>query len=293
MSEAKHGLPLVAATGTTGMVGRRAKELFPELGWEPLTLDITDQAAVEAAVTATPAAVIINLAAYTDVSGARQQSRDKDGPCYRINVLGARNVARACAKSGKHFVQVSTDYVFEGDREGPYLETDDGDARTDWYGVTKRDAENLIKQSDGGWAIVRLSFPYQRHSERKTDLVRRIAEQLHTGTITPMFHDQVITPTFTDDAAGILAEVARTRANGVFHAVGPEWLSPHEVGVRVAQTLGLDATAVPSSSLQDYIDQGGRPFPKALRMSHTATRSALNQPVHTLNDSLLLPGWNF
>ncbi|KFF58556.1 hypothetical protein JF66_17765, partial [Cryobacterium sp. MLB-32] len=171
--------------------------------------------------------------------------------------------------------------------------TDDGDARTDWYGVTKRDAEDLIKHADVGWAIVRVSFPYQRHSERKTDLVRRIAEQLRTGTITPMFRDQVITPTFTDDAVGILAEVARTGANGVFHAVGPEWLSPHDVGVRVAQSLGLDATAVPSSSLQDYIAQGGRPFPKSLRMSRAATGSALNQPVHSLNDALLLPSWNF
>jgi len=292
MIEAPYELPLVAATGTTGMVGRRAKELFPELGWDPLAVDITDQAAVDTAVAATPAAVIINLAAYTDVSGARQQNGDEDGSCYRINVHGAGNVARACARAGKHFVQVSTDYVFEGDRQGPYLETDDGDARTDWYGVTKRDAEDLIKETDSGWAIVRLSFPYQRHSDRKPDLVRRIAEQLRTGTITPMFHDQVITPTFTDDAVGLLAEVARTGANGVFHAVGPEWLSPHEVGVRVAQSLGLDATAVPSGSLQDYIDQGGRPFPKSLRMSRATTGPTFSQPVQSLNDALLLPGWN-
>lgn len=91
-------------------------------------------------------------------------------------------------------MQVSTDYVFEGVRERPYLETsDDDDERTDWYGVTKRNAEDLIKQSDSGWAIVRTSFPCQRHSERKLDLVRRIAEQLRTGTITPMFHNQVVT----------------------------------------------------------------------------------------------------
>lgn len=63
MTEAQHELPLVAATGTTGMVGRRARELFPELGWEPLAVDVTDQTAVEAAVAATPAAVIFNLAA--------------------------------------------------------------------------------------------------------------------------------------------------------------------------------------------------------------------------------------
>jgi len=136
MIEASYGPPLVAATGTTGMVGQRAKELFPELGWESLAVDITDQAAVDTAIAATPATVIINLAAYTNVAGARQQSGDKDGSCYRINVHGAGNIARACASAGKHFVHVSTDYVFQGDRHGPYLETDDGDARTDWYGAS-------------------------------------------------------------------------------------------------------------------------------------------------------------
>jgi dTDP-4-dehydrorhamnose reductase len=218
--------PLIAATGTTGMIGRRAQELLPDLRWEPLAADITDRAAVDAAVARTSAPVIINLAGYTDVSGAWQQSGDTDGACYRINVEGARNVASACASAGKRFVHVSTDYVFEGDREDPYLETDEGDARTDWYGVSKRLAEDRVKQSVGDWTIVRVSFPYQRHSDRKADFVRRIGAQLRTGTVSPMFSDQVITPTFGDDVVGILAHVARTRASGVFHAVGPEWLTP-------------------------------------------------------------------
>ncbi|GAA3869171.1 dTDP-4-dehydrorhamnose reductase [Leifsonia kafniensis] len=293
MHDATLEWPLVAATGMTGMIGRRAKELFPELGWDSLGVDITDQSAVDAAVASTRASVIINLAAYTDVSGARQQHDDIDAPCFRINVDGARNLAAACARSGKHFVQVSTDYVFEGDRAGPYLESDDGDARSDWYGVTKSLAEGLIKQSDGGWAIARLSFPYQQHSQRKTDIVRRIGAQLKTGSISAMFSDQIITPTFSDDAVGTLAHIARTRAQGVFHAVGPEWLSPHQVATRVAESLGLDAATVPSGSLKSYVNAGGRPFPQTLRMSSEATKSLLNQPTHTLSEALRLPGWVF
>ncbi len=293
MADTTAEAPLIAATGTTGMIGRRAQELFPDLGWEPLAADITDKVAVDAAVANTSAPVIINLAGFTDVSSAWQQSGDTDGACYRINVEGARNVASACTRAGKHVVHVSTDYVFEGDREDPYLETDEGDARTDWYGVSKRLAEDRVKQAGGDWTIVRLSFPYQRHSARKADLVRRIGAQLRSGTVSPMFSDQVITPTFGDDVAGILAHVARTRAGGVFHAVGPEWLTPHQVAVRVAESLGLDASAVPSSSLRESVDKGGRPFPKTLRMSNAATVSALHQPVHTLGDALLLPGWTF
>jgi len=95
MIEASDGLPLVAATGTTGMVGRRAKELFPELGWDPLAVDITDQAAVDTATAATPATVIINLPAYTDVSGVRQHNGDKNGAWNRMNAHGAGNIARA------------------------------------------------------------------------------------------------------------------------------------------------------------------------------------------------------
>ena len=293
MQDTENGWPMVAATGLTGMIGRRAKELFPELGWQPLAVDITDRAAVEAAVAKTNAPVIINLAAFTDVSGARQQIGDVDGPCYRINVDGVRNLAAACAAAGKHFVQMSTDYVFEGDRMGPYLETDDGDARTDWYGVTKSLAEGVVKQSDGGWAIARLSFPYQRHSDRKSDLVRRIGEQLRAGALPPMFSDQIITPTFGDDAVGILAHLARTQSHGVFHAVGPEWISPHQVATRVAECFGFDASAILLSSLRAYADAGGRPFPQQLQMSSTATRSALNRSTRTLDEALCLPGWAF
>lgn len=293
MHDAPSASPLIAATGMTGMIGRRAKERFPELGWEPLGVDITDRAAVDAAVLKTSAPVVVNLAAYTDVSGARQHSGDVDGPCYQINVVGVRNLAAACAAAGKHFVQISTDYVFEGDRSAPYFEQDDGDAHTDWYGVTKSRAESVVKESDGGWAIARLSFPYQRHSDRKTDLVRRIGEQLRAGTLPPMFSDQVITPTFSDDAVDILAHIARTRALGVFHAVGPEWLSPHHVATRVAERLGFDPALVQSSSLQAYTDGGGRAFPRTLQLSNSATISALGQKVHSLDEALQLPGWTF
>ena len=293
MHDVRSESPLIAATGMTGMIGRRAKELFPELGWEPLGVDITDRAAVDAAVAQTSAPVVMNLAAYTDVSGARQQHGDVDGPCYQINVVGVRNLAAACATAGKHFVHISTVYVFEGDRSSPYVETDAGDAHTDWYGVSKRLAEDVVTESDGGWAIARLSFPYQRHSDRKTDLVRRIGEQLRSGTMPAMFDDQIITPTFSDDALGILTRIANTRARGVFHAVGPEWLTPHDIATRVAERLGFDAALVPSSSLQAYMDGGGRAFPQTLRLSNSATISALGQPVHTLDEALQLPGWTF
>jgi dTDP-4-dehydrorhamnose reductase len=273
------------------MIGRRAQELYPSLGWAPLSVDVTNAAAVDAAVANTDATVVVNLAAYTDVSGARQQYGDIDGPCYRINADGARNVARACAKAGKHFVQISTDYVFEGDRDDPYLEIDDGDARTDWYGTSKRLAEENIKESDARWAILRLSFPYQRQSARKTDLVRRIGRQLRAGAISPMFTDQIITPSFSDDAVAILACVARTSARGTFHAVGPEWFSPYEIAVHVAVYLGFDVSSVPSSSLREYIDKGGRPFPWTLRMSNQVTLATLHQSVLPLFETLRLPGW--
>ena len=108
-----------------------------------------------------------------------------------------------------------------------------------------------------------------------------------------MLDQDVITPTFADDVMRVLAHIARPRTEGVFHAVGPEWLTPHQVAISVAQSLGLDASAIPSSSLREYVEKGGRPFPKTLRMSSAATLSALQQPVHTLGDALLLQGWTF
>lgn len=281
----------IAATGLTGMLGLRLQELFPDIGWEQLAVDITDAGAVAAAVAATDADVVINLAAYTDMSSAWSQRGDRTGRCYRVNVDGTRNLAAACAAAGKHLLHVSTDYVFEGHRGRVYLETDEGDAHSDWYGLTKRAAEDCVRSGGGRWSIVRVSFPYQQRSTRKEDFVRRIARLLPTGGLTPMFTDQVITPTFTDDACTILTAVASRATEGVLHAVGPEWLTPYQVAVSVAERLGLGADQVPVGSLASYLKRGGRAFPRALKMSNVHTLSSFGAQVHTMSQALSANGW--
>lgn len=283
----------IAATGFSGMVGGRARELGHERPWEALAVDITNSSAVEAAVEATSASTIVNFAAYTDTAGAWKQRGDEDGPCFRVNVDGARNLARACAQTGKHLVQISTDYVFEGEREQPYVESDEGDAHTDWYGFTKRVAEDYVKESGAKWSIARLSFPFLRQSVRKTDIVRRIGAQLQSGAIPPMFDDQTVTPSFTDDAVHMITNIAAFSLPGVFHVVGPEWLSPYKIAVSVADRLGLSRSIVTRGSLADFNARDGRKFPMTLKIGGEATRRVLGTPARTLNEALLLPGWSF
>lgn len=276
----------IAATGLTGMLGLRLQKVLSQPGWGRLAVDITDSAGVASAVSESDADVIVGLAAYTDVSAAWQQRGDVTGPCFRINVEGTKNLAQACVDAGKHFVHVSTDYVFEGDRDNPYTETDEPDAETDWYGVTKRTAEEHVRASDGSWSIVRVSFPYQPHSDGREDFVRRIMRLLRTGALNPLFNDQVITPTFVDDACAVLDAVATTRGRGVFHAVGPEWLTPYQIGNKIAERLGISADEVPSGSLRSYVELGGRAFPVSLKMSNTATMSILGTSVHMMSQAL-------
>ena len=81
------------------------------------------------------------------------------------------------------------------------------------------------------------------------------------GALNPLFNDQVITPTFVDDACVVLDAVATTRTQGVLHALGPEWLTPYQIGIEIAEQLGISADQVPSGSLRSYVEQGGRAFP--------------------------------
>src|SRR3989338_11594765 len=106
-------------TGLTGLVASRFQELYSQdFDFTNIDLatgiDITDQAAVSQVMAQSAATACIHFAAFTNVDAAQAQNRDKSGPGYRVNVLGTKNIAQACAKNNKYLVHISTNFVFDG-----------------------------------------------------------------------------------------------------------------------------------------------------------------------------------
>jgi dTDP-4-dehydrorhamnose reductase len=147
-------------TGATGRLGRELRVLLPDaLTPTRAKLDVTDADSVRSALEGCRPAVVVHAAAYTDVAGAERERET----CWRVNVLGTRHVAEACAALGGVLVHVSTDYVFWGDADtdraarGGYREDDPTGPVRNYYALTKLAAEGEARRALRH-LIVRTSF---------------------------------------------------------------------------------------------------------------------------------------
>ncbi|WP_336053831.1 SDR family oxidoreductase [Streptomyces sp. CA2R101] len=273
----------VAATGLTGLVGSRVAQLVP--GWHALRCDVQDAEAVRRAVAQSPGAVVVHFAAFTDTNAAWAQRGDRDGACYRVNVLGSRHVAAACRDAGKYLVHVSTDYVFDGTKEALYTE-DDAPRPLDWYGWTKYWAEQEVGQSGAAHLIARISFPYRAGYGRRQDVVRKILASLRAGRELRMFTDTLITPTFTDQLARAFDRITAERPRGVLHLAGAQALSPYELARATARTFGLDQSLITPATLASYASPDARPYARHLNVSSARAQEVLGGPFRSVTSSL-------
>ncbi|MGH9916794.1 MAG: SDR family oxidoreductase, partial [Pyrinomonadaceae bacterium] len=133
----------ILVTGTNGMVGSALTRLCHKMGDQITTfthasLDISDDEAVNAAIKTVRPQAVINCAAWTDVD-ACESDRTR---AYGANATGPRNLARACRRHGAALVTISTDYVFDGTKEGFYTQRDDPNPQS-VYAVSKLEGERL------------------------------------------------------------------------------------------------------------------------------------------------------
>jgi dTDP-4-dehydrorhamnose reductase len=202
--------------------------------------------------------------------------------CYRVNVLGTRNVARACAQRGLHLITVSTDYVFRGDSDEPYRETDEADP-IDWYGETKCLAEAETREVPS-WTIVRLAFPYGP-APGNGGLLGKMLRVYDEGGTLNLFRDQFITPSYLRDIAqGLCLICAKPPKGEVFHLAGSTWTTPYDFGRTLADIFGLDTGRFVATSLNDFAGSDHRPRHRSLRLDTTkwiefALRSGVPAPL--------------
>ena len=208
---------MAKATVVTGAGGQLGIELARRLD-EPTTvtltrsqLDVTNAPLVERTLHEICPRLVIHTAAATNVDGCE---RDR-AAAYRTNAVGTWNVARATARAGAHMVYVSTNYVFDGGKLGPYLEYDDA-APLSAYGWTKLHGERAARQVLERLNVVRTSWLYSRWGRNF------LSRLLHVDSADgPLRYvgDQVANPTNAGDLAGAILDLTETEAFGVHHLV--------------------------------------------------------------------------
>ena len=196
--------------GAGGMTGSEVSERASPFGWKvrPLTradLDITDAAAVDAAVQEFRPFIVINCAAYTAVDKAESEPE----LATSVNANGARNVARSANHAGAPIIHVSTDYIFDGKAWKPYG-VDAPPSPLSVYGKTKLAGEIAVREENPSHVIVRTSWVF---SHRGSNFVRTMLRLGATKDEVRVVNDQTGRPT----SAAELAEALLTVADAVFH----------------------------------------------------------------------------
>tara|TARA_R110000850_G_scaffold276811_2_gene420334 strand:- start:802 stop:1689 length:888 start_codon:yes stop_codon:yes gene_type:complete len=215
---------------------------------------------------------VVHMAAFTDVSSAYEQSDDEKGICYQLNVVGANNVIKISEEFGSHLIHLSTDFVFNGMTKTPFKE-ESAPAPIEWYGETKRLAEEAVVNSNGFWTVARIAFPYLKDQGARPDLVTRIIGKLKAGEKLYLFGDQLITPTFGDDIVDAISRfIESSPEREVFHVVGPEAMSPYDLGHRLAKLLKAPTENLVETSLVKYLEKDPRPRQRYLAMDSNKYR---------------------
>jgi len=278
----------IIGTGLSGLVGSRVVELNPDYHFTDLSLDtgvdILKPETIEPFFQKFTGNCVIHFAAFTDTNAAWDQKEDKSGLCYRLNVIGTQNIVNLCQKYGKHLIYISTDFVFDGQKQGSYVETDIPHP-LDWYGQTKYEAEKIAACANA--SVVRISFPYRQNFPVKTDIVRKTISKLSANQTVTMFTDQITTPTFIDDIAQGLAKVIEKKPVGIYHLVGSSSQSPYDMTKLIADTFGFDINLVQPSSLADFLKTpNARPYAPNLSLSNQKFVSEFGFRPRTLTEGL-------
>ncbi len=250
----------------TGAGGMLAADLVPELtaaGHEVVALarsdlDITDAAAVHAAIGAAAPEVVVNTAAYTRVDDAESH----EDAAFAVNAVGAGNVAAACAAAASRpvLLQLSTDYVFAGDARAPYAEDAPAAPRTA-YGRTKLAGEQRVRAAlpERGY-VVRTAWLYGAHGPNFVAAMLQLERERETVDVVADQHGQ---PTSTLDLARRLRELGERARDGIappgtYHATNAGTATWFDLAQEVFHLTGADPNRVRPTTT----DRFPRPAPR-------------------------------
>ncbi|MGE5041837.1 MAG: SDR family oxidoreductase [Candidatus Levyibacteriota bacterium] len=257
----------ILATGMTGLVGTRIKEILPDLGFISLSrhnnVDITDYKAVEEYMVEFPDEYVLHMAAYADVDGCEKDKiNGENGEVWRVNVSATKEIARLCSKYRKTLIYISTDFVFDGKKsEGEGYIEEDTPNPVNWYGETKYRGEEAVRNSGVMHAILRIAYPYGKSSAQKKDFVRLIAQRLKNGQEVRGVTDHIFVPTYIDDIAGGIHKVIVEHLTGTYHVVGDTPLTPYLAAKKIAQMVGVDTSVIGQVVRAEYFaGKAERPF---------------------------------
>ncbi|MBI3442013.1 MAG: dTDP-4-dehydrorhamnose reductase [Proteobacteria bacterium] len=181
--------------------------------------------------------VVVHAAAMTDVDACEL----KPDQAFLVNEQGTRHVAQAARRAGALMVYISTDYVFDGNKESPYLETDPVKP-INVYGQSKLAGERATREAADRWLIVRTSWVY---GKGRKNFVTNVLEWAKTQPVLRLVKDKVGSPTYAKDLALAIKHLAQISATGIYHVSGEGACTWVEYGQEILKIAGIEKEIVP------------------------------------------------
>ncbi|MDD3158343.1 dTDP-4-dehydrorhamnose reductase [Anaeromusa sp.] len=250
----------ILVTGGNGQLGRAFQQMQAQTEHEIIArdvdcLDITNQAQVFAIMEKLRPDAVVHGAAYTQVDLA--ESREDDA--FRVNAVGTQNIAAACLEQNVKMVYVSTDYVFDGEKETAYVETDVVCPQSA-YGRTKLAGEELAARICPRLFIARTAWLYGDGNNFVRTMRKLAAEKDELSVV----HDQTGTPTYAVDLAQAILKLLPTAYYGTYHMTNSGQCTWYEFACEILRQSG-SATPVRPVTTAEFVRPAKRPRHSVLR----------------------------
>lgn len=243
---------MILVVGHKGMLGQELMGVFGEAarGVDIEDIDITDMLSVQRVLVTLKPKVVINSAAYTDVDGCQTNAEQ----AMQVNGEGVGFLAMVSKEIGAKLVQVSTDYIFDGQKGSPYLE-DDLASPLSVYGESKLAGE-MNAWFNPDHLIVRTQWLYGHGGKNFVETMLKLASERDELSVVD---DQVGSPTWARDLALAIKALVDNGCSGTYHAANSGFVSWNGFAKEIFRLAGLDVTVKPMST-----EQLGRPAPRPL-----------------------------
>lgn len=266
----------VFVTGVKGQLGHDVVLELERRGMEAIgvdidEMDITDASEVARVIKEASPDAVIHCAAYTAVDAAEEN----EALCRKVNAEGPRNIARVCKELNIKMIQISTDYVFDGQGERPW-EPDDICRPCSVYGQTKYEGELAVRELLEKYFIVRIAWVFGINGKNFVKIMLSLAKNHDTIRVV---NDQFGSPTYTYDLAKLLADMVLTEKYGIYHATNEGICSWYEFACAIFEEAGVHVNVIPVTT-EEYGAKANRP-----------ANSRMSKEKLTENGFQRLPKW--
>ena len=265
----------VLITGANGLLGQHLIRLLLEnnyqvvatgrgeskLSFEPSAnfvyhpMDVTNAMQTFGVMRSEKPDVVVHAAAMTHVDDCELHPQQ----CERINVQGTSQILTDAESFSSHFIYVSTDFVFDGEK-GNYSEEDET-MPINLYGFTKMQAEAMVQTCDIPFAIVRTCLVYGNLLYgKRNNIISWVIENLEQGKNIKVVTDQFRTPTYVEDLVKGILLIIQKKAQGIFHISGKDQLSPYDMAIKTAELFKLNKTLIEKTDSANFKQPGRRPL---------------------------------